>query len=85
MKTKIAITLGAMALSALSVSAYAAPVTPPGEEAGLDASHPIPEGVYFVNIFGTGGDYLVDDKRSNLTFDVPVAFWATPGSLTCLA
>jgi len=80
MKTKIAsIALGALALC--SGSAYAAPVTPPGEEAGLNAASPLPEGVYFVNIFGTGGDYLVDDKRSNLTFDVPVIAWATPWTL----
>ena len=72
---------GAVALGALAVcggSAYAAPVTPPGEEAGLNASSPLPEGVYFVNIFGSGGDYLIDDRRSNLTFDVPVILWATP-------
>ena len=73
-----------LALSTLSGSAYAAPVTPPGEEAGLNAAHPVPEGVYFVNIFGTGGDYVVDDKRSNLTFDVPVIFWATPWQLNFL-
>ena len=71
-----AVALGAMALC--GGSAYAAPVTPPGEEAGLNASSPLPEGVYFVNIFGTGGDYVIDDKRSNLTFDVPVILWATP-------
>src|SRR5271166_3208334 len=77
MKTKIAsIALGALALCC--GSAYAAPITPPGEEAGLNAAPPVPEGVYFVNIFGTGGDYLVDDKRSNLTFDVPVILWGTP-------
>ena len=78
MKTKIAVTLGAVALSALSYSAYAAPVTPPGEEAGLNAAAPLPEGVYFVNVFGSGGDYLIDDKRSNLTFDVPIIAWSTP-------
>ena len=77
MKTKIAsLALGALAL--FCGSAYAAPITPPGEEAGLYAAAPLPEGVYFVNIFGTGGDYLVDDKRSNLTFTVPVMVWATP-------
>ena len=77
MKTKIAsIALGALALCC--GSAYAAPITPPGEEAGLNAAPPVPEGAYFVNIFGTGGDYLVDDKRSNLTFTVPVILWATP-------
>ena len=72
---------GAVALGALALcggSAYAAPFTPPGEEAGLNAAPPLPEGVYFVNIFGTGGDYLIDDKKSNLTFDVPVILWATP-------
>ena len=72
---------GAVALGALAVgggSAYAAPFTPPGEEAGLNAASPLPEGVYFVNIFGTGGDYLLDDKRSNLTFTVPIILWATP-------
>jgi len=80
MKTKIAsVALGALALCC--GSAYAAPVTPPGEEAGLNAAPVLPEGVYFVNIFGTGGDYLVDDKRSNLTFDVPVIVWATPWQL----
>ncbi len=72
---------GALALGALALcggSAYASSFTPPGEEAGLNAANPLPEGVYFVNIFGTGGDYLVDDKKSNLTFDVPVIVWATP-------
>jgi hypothetical protein len=75
---------GAVALGALALcggAAYAAPVTPPGEEAGLNAANPVPEGVYFVNIFGSGGDYLVDDKRSNLTFDVPVILWSTPWQL----
>jgi hypothetical protein len=72
---------GAVALGALALCggfAYATPFTPPGEEAGLDASHPLPEGVYFVNIYGTGGDYVFDDKKSNLSFDVPVILWATP-------
>jgi len=85
MKTKIAsIALGALAL--WCGSAYAVPVTPPGEEAGLNAAPPVPEGVYFVNIFGTGGDYLplTDDKKSNLTFDVPVILWATPWQVNLL-
>jgi hypothetical protein len=79
MKTKIAAAaLGAIALC--SGSAYATPVTPPGEEAGLNAANPLPEGVYFINIFGSGGDYLplTDDTKSNLTFTVPVIAWATP-------
>ncbi len=90
MKTKIAsIALGALALGALALcsgSAYAVPVTPPGEEAGLNAANPLPEGVYFVNLFGTGGDYLplTDDKKSNLTFDLPVIVWATPWQVNFL-
>jgi hypothetical protein len=79
MKKKIAaIALGALALC--SGSAYATPFTPPGEEAGLNAASPLPEGLYFINIFGTGGDYLplTDDRKSNLAFDVPVLLWATP-------
>lgn len=77
-----AVALGALALG--GATANAASFTPPGEEAGLNAANPLPEGVYFVNIFGTGGDYLVDDKRSNLTFDVPVIAWATPWQLNFL-
>ncbi len=83
MKTKIAsIALGALALC--SGSAYAVPVTPPGEEAGLNAANPLPEGVYFINIYGTGGDYLplTDDTKSNLSFDVPVIAWATPWQIS---
>ncbi len=64
--------------------AYAAPLTAPGEGAGLNAASPLAEGVYFVNIFGSGGDYMLDDKKSNLTFDVPVIFWATPWQLNLL-
>jgi hypothetical protein len=79
MKKKIAsIALGALAL--FSGSAYATPFTPPGEEAGLNGANPLPEGIYFINIFGAGSDYLplTDDRKSNLTFDVPVIVWATP-------
>ena len=78
---------GAVALGALALgggSAYAAPITPPGETAGINTATPLPEGVYFVNIFGSGGDYLVDDKRSNLTFDVPILAWSTPWQLNFL-
>lgn len=77
-----ALTLGALALCGSPV--FAAPVTPPGEEAGLNGAPPLPEGVYFINIFGTGGDYLWDDKKSNLSFDVPVLAWATPWQLNFL-
>ncbi len=72
---------GAVALGAVVLCgspAYAASFTPPGEEAGLNAAPPLPEAVYFVNIYGTGGDYFVDDKKSDLSFDVPVLLWATP-------
>ncbi len=72
---------GALALGAMAFCgspAFAHPVTPPGETAGLDTAVPLPEGAYFINIVGSGGDYLIDDKKSNLTFDVPVLAWATP-------
>ncbi|MGB9027420.1 MAG: hypothetical protein WCC40_15900 [Rhodomicrobium sp.] len=78
---------GAVALGALALgggSAYAAPITPPGETAGINSATPLPEGVYWVNIFGSGGDYLVDDKRSNLTFDVPALAWSTPWQVNFL-
>ena len=86
MKTKIAITLGAIAFGALSGTAYATPVTPPGETAGLNTAAPLPEGAYFINIFGSGADYLplTDDKKSNLTFDVPIIAWATPWQVNFL-
>ncbi|MGO9484878.1 MAG: transporter [Rhodomicrobium sp.] len=68
------------ALAFYGSPAFAVPVTPPGEEAGLIEGAPLPEGVYFINIFGSGGDYLplTDDTKSNLTFTVPVIAWATP-------
>ncbi|MGO9809015.1 MAG: hypothetical protein ACLPKH_20175 [Rhodomicrobium sp.] len=78
---------GAVALGALAScggSAYAAPITPPGETAGINSATPLPEGVYFANVFGSGGDYLVDDKKSNLTFDVPILAWSTPWQLNFL-
>ena len=49
MKTKIAITLGAMALSVASGAAYAGSITQPGETAGIALGAPLPEGVYFEN------------------------------------
>ena len=78
---------GALALTATAFCkspAYAAPLTAPGEEAGLNAAAPLPEGVYFVNIYGAGGNYLVDDKRSNLSFDLPTIVWATPWQINLL-
>ena len=78
---------GALALAATAFCkspAYAAPLTAPGEEAGLNAAAPLPEGVYFVNIYGAGGNYLVDDKRSNLSFDLPTIVWATPWQINLL-
>ena len=49
MKTKIAITLGAMALSVVSGAAYAGSLTVPGETVGIAIGAPLPEGVYFVD------------------------------------
>ena len=67
MKTKIAITLGAMALSAMSGAAYASSITQPGEQAGLALGAPLPEGVYFesTDSYGTART-LGDDGRAGL-------------------
>lgn len=77
MKTKIAITLGAMALSVISGTAYAGSVTQPGEVSGLALGAPLPEGVYFesTNSYGTnrGGG---DNAWSGLA--IPVIAWSTP-------
>jgi len=58
--------------------AYAAPFTPPGDTAGLALGAPLPEGVYFVDILAGGGYRGVDDKKSDLLFNIPVIAWSTP-------
>ena len=68
MKTKIAITLGAMALSAMSGAAYAGSITQPGETAGLALGAPLPEGVYFENTGSYGRP----------------AIWVTTAGLACI-
>ena len=77
MKTKIAITLGAMALSVASGAAYASSITQPGELAGLALGAPLPEGVYFesTNSYGTART-LGDDGWAGLP--IPAIAWSTP-------
>ena len=77
MKTKIAITLGAMALSVISGTAYAGSVSQPGEVSGLALGAPLPEGVYFesTNSYGTNRG-AGDDAWAGLA--IPVLAWSTP-------
>ncbi len=77
MKTKIAITLGAMALSAFSGAAYAGSITQPGELAGLALGAPLPEGVYFESTqsYGTARS-LADDGWAGVA--IPAIAWSTP-------
>ena len=77
MKTKIAITLGAMALSALSGSAYASSITQPGETVGIAIGAPLPEGVYFVDTGSYGTARTVSDDGWALV-NIPVVAWSTP-------
>ncbi|MGB7917787.1 MAG: transporter, partial [Rhodomicrobium sp.] len=77
MKTKIAVTLGAMALSAMSGAAYARSITQPGELAGLALGAPLPEGVYFENTAGFGSARSLGDSGW-ADFSIPVVAWSTP-------
>ncbi len=85
MKTKIAITLGAMALSAMSGAAYAAPLRSPVKRSAHALGAPLPEGVYFVNTGSYWRPDTWDDRGRTLTFDIPVIAWSTPWQLTSLA
>ena len=76
MKTKIAITLGAIALSAMSGAAYAGSITVPGETAGIALGAPLPEGVYFENTAGFGATRGGSKNWSD--FSIPVVAWSTP-------
>jgi len=81
-----ALTGGAMALSLVS-GATAGSWTPPGEFTGINTAPPLPEGIYWVNVFSDGqvrgpgpGSLSKPDNTSNtnLTFDVPALAWSTP-------
>jgi hypothetical protein len=75
-----ALTGGAMALSLIS-GATAASWTPPGEFTGINTAPPLPEGVYWVNVFSDGqlrGTPGASTGSTNLTFDVPAIAWSTP-------
>lgn len=80
MKTKIAITLGAMALSVASGAAYAGSLTVPGETVGIAIGAPLPEGVYFVDTGAIGTDRSLGDDGW-LAFHIPVVAWSTPWQL----
>jgi Putative MetA-pathway of phenol degradation len=77
MKTKIAITLGAMALSAISGAAYAGSITQPGETVGIALGAPLPEGVYFVDT-GSYGSFRNLGDSSDALVNIPVLAWSTP-------
>ena len=77
MKTKIAITLGAMALSVASGAAYAGSMTVPGETVGIAIGAPLPEGVYFVDTASFGSARFLGDSGW-ADFSIPVVAWSTP-------
>ena len=77
MKTKIAITLGAMALSAMSGAAYAGSITQPGETVGYALGAPLPEGVYFATT-GSYGSFRNIGDSSDALVNIPVIAWSTP-------
>ncbi|MGB7916954.1 MAG: transporter [Rhodomicrobium sp.] len=77
MKTKIAITLGAMALSAMSGAAYAGSITQPGETIGYALGAPLPEGVYFATTGSYGSFRNLGDSADALV-NIPVIAWSTP-------
>jgi hypothetical protein len=73
--------LGAVAALALTSSAFAAVVTPPGERAGIDLASPLPEGVYFVDLAGVGNNRAAVTPSSAFDYNVPIIAWATPWTI----
>jgi hypothetical protein len=73
--------LGAVAALALTSSAFAAVVTPPGERAGIDLASPLPEGVYFVDLAGVGNNRGSVTPSSAFDYNVPIIAWATPWTI----
>jgi opacity protein-like surface antigen len=73
--------LGAVAALALTSSAFAAVVNPPGERAGIDFASPLPEGVYFVDMAGVGNNRGSYSNASNFDYNVPVIAWSTPWTI----
>src|SRR6476646_7872373 len=80
MKTKIAITLGAMALSAFSGAAYAGSITQPGETVGYALGAPLPEGVYFATT-GSYGSFRNLGDGADALVNIPVIAWSTPWTI----
>jgi hypothetical protein len=73
--------LGAIATLALTSTAFAGTVTPPGERAGIDLATPLPEGVYFVDFAGVGNNRATPYKSSGFDYNVPIVAWATPWTI----
>lgn len=81
MKTKIAMTLGAMALSiAGGTAANAGSITQPGETSGIAIGAPLPEGVYFLNT-GSYGSFRSIGDDADAFVNIPVIAWSTPWTL----
>lgn len=73
--------LGAVAALALTSTAFANVVTPPGERAGIDLASPLPEGVYFVDLAGVGNNRGSVTPSSAFDYNVPIIAWATPWTI----
>jgi hypothetical protein len=73
--------LGAVAALALTSTAFANVVTPPGERAGIDLASPLPEGVYFVDLAGVGNNRAAVTPSSAFDYNVPIIAWATPWTI----
>lgn len=75
------IAAGAVAASmTLSATAsFAASVTQPGEQVGLSAGYPLPEGLYAVNTF----DYGRADRRNapGVGVNIPFLVWSSPWTI----
>lgn len=73
--------MGALGLCGLSSAALAYTVTPPGERAGIDLATPLPEGVYFVDLAGVGGNRYSAAQNTGFDYNVPIIAWSTPWNI----
>ena len=78
MKTKIAITLGAMALSAVSGAAYAGSITQPGETVGIAARRSASGRRLFRGYRQLWHAPALSVTTVGLVFTIPVVAWSTP-------
>lgn len=57
-------------------AAYASPVTQPGEQVGLAAGFPLPEGIYAIDTFSVGrSDYRF---APDIGVNIPLIVWSSP-------